>query len=112
MSVVFEDDLFKKSILYTSDKKRSIACTLKDNQGRYAGDMLRQDSKGSVIGRMIEPAITPDWLVPGTVLNGEVNGFKLILTVEPVIQSRIKGLSEILGDKVRFSYVVVSEFFG
>lgn len=112
MTTVFSDDLFIKSTLTTADKKNKIICTLKDSQNRYLGDLLRQDSKGFVTGRLIEPVNIPSWLVPGTVLYGEVQSLKMALTYEGVAQSRIEGLTEILGAKVRFSYVTVSEFSG
>jgi hypothetical protein len=110
MTTVFSDDLFKKSELFTTDKKNKVVCSLKDASGKYAGDLVRQDSKGFVIGRIINPSSIPEWLIPGTVLKGVVNGLPMILTMEPQIQSRVQGTSDILGDKIKFSYVVVSEF--
>jgi len=107
---VYSDDLFLKSELTTTDGQKRIICTLRNTQGRYIADLLRNDSKGSCSGRMIDPEKVPDWCVPGTIFRGVVNGVRLVLTVEPVIQSRIAGLTDLLGDKVSFSYVAVSEF--
>jgi hypothetical protein len=110
MTSIFADNLFLKSTLTTADKKNTIVCTLRDSQSRYLADLLRQDSKGSLVGRIVDPAEIPGWLVPGTVLYGVVQGMQMTLTYDGVIQSRIEGLTDLLGDKVRFSYVVTSEF--
>lgn len=110
MSTVFNDSIFIKTELVTNDGKNRIICTLRDQSGRYLADLLRNDSKGFCNGRLVDPPITPDWLVPGTVLYGTVNGLKTVVTVEPSIQSRINGLANITGDRVRFSYVTVTEF--
>jgi hypothetical protein len=110
MSTVFSDDIFQKSLLRTIDGKE-IICTLRSDNGSFLQSLIRNDSKGVVIGRMIEPITIPSWMVPGTVFSGSVNGFDCVLTLEPTIPSRIS-LQNILGDKVRFSYMVVSEFGG
>lgn len=107
---IFADDTFIKSSLTTADKKNSVICTLRDGQGSINLDFLRQDSKGTLVGRMVEPAIKPDWLVPGTILYGEVGGLKVVLTLEPGVRSRIAGMSQELGDKLKFSYVTITEF--
>lgn len=107
---IFADEIFTKSELTTLDGKNKIICTLRDRQGKFTPDLIRQDSKGSCFGRMVEPIKIPDWCVPGTVLKGVVNGIRLTLTVEPSIPSRIVGLADLLGDKIVFSYTIVSEF--
>lgn len=107
---IFADELFTKSELTTLDGKKKIICTLRDRQGKFTPDLVRQDSKGSCSGRMVEPVNIPDWCVPGTVLKGLVNGVWLTLTVEPSIPSRIAGLTDLLGQKIVFSYTIVSEF--
>ena len=110
MATVYSDPIFIKYELTTADGKNRIICTLSDQTGRYIADLLRQDSKGFAVGNMIDPVVIPDWMVPGVVFYGVVGGLKTVLTLEPTIQSRISGLQQILGDKVRFSYVSVSEF--
>ena len=111
MPTVYSQSLFIKSILSTSDGRNTVECTLKEQQGRFnVEDLVRNDSKGNLVGRLTNPTVTPNWLVPGTVLYGKVNNIPITATVEPVIQSRIKGLQKILGDKIMLSYVVVTEF--
>lgn len=110
MSTIFSDDLFIKSELYTSDKKNKIICTLRDSQNKYVADLLRQDNRGNLSGRLVEPVEIPSWLVPGTILYGTVQSIKMTLTYEGVVQSRIEGLTEQLGAKLRFSFVSTTEF--
>lgn len=109
MATVFSDPIFIKTELTANDGKK-IICTLRDQSGRYLADLLRNDSKGFCNGYLVDPSITPAWLVPGTVLYGVVNGLKCVLTVEPSIQSNILGLDKILGNTISFSYVVTTEF--
>lgn len=111
MSTVFNDPIFIKTELTTNDGKNKIICTLRDQSGRFiTKDLLRNDSKGFCNGYLVNPPVTPDWLVPGTVLYGTINGLKTVVTVEPTVQSNIKGLQTILGDRVLFSYVTITEF--
>lgn len=110
MTTIYLDDLFQKSTLTSIDGSHTIVCTLKSQDGRYIADLLRSDSKGECTGRMVEPSTIPDWMVPGTILKGVVSGLKMVLTVEPVLQSRVEGVVELLGAKLKFSYVVVAEF--
>lgn len=104
----FDDEIFLKCRLF--NPKGEIICTMKDESGRYQPNLLRQNSTGNIVGRMINPITRPDWLVPGCILYGIVQGYKMALTLEPIIPSRISGLTEELGEKLRFSYVVVTEF--
>ena len=107
---IFNDDLFIKSELITLDGKR-IICTLRDNlSGRYLSELTNSDSKGFCVGRMIDPFVLPGWMIPGTIFKSDIQGLKVTLTLQPSIQSRISELQSILGDKVRFSYMIVSEF--
>lgn len=110
MSTVFSDPVFNQTTLQTLDKRRSIICTLKGDEGRTQLDLTRVDSEGFITGWMIEPASVPDWMVPGTILTGKVQGLPLSLTFQATIQSNIAGLDELLGDKVRFRFSVTTEF--
>lgn len=113
MTTVFSDDLFLKCDLFTVDKSRKIIATLKDPvSGRYIPDLLRQDGTGFLIGRLVDPVHIPEWLKSGTVLimDTDEQNFRAALTFQPIAQSRIRELTDLLGDKVRFSYVVTSEF--
>jgi hypothetical protein len=108
---IFDDGLFIKSELKTIDGKTIINCTLRDSDsGRFLDELVRSDSKGFVVGRMVSPPRRPDWMVPGTIFKSEIQGLKLTLTLQPTVQSRISGVTDILGEKIKFSYVVVSEF--
>lgn len=113
MSTVFADETFLKCELFTMDNSRSIICTLRDPaSGRFEPDLLRQIGRGFLNGRMVSPANIPNWLESGSILKLDSieQSFKAILTYQPTAQSRINRLRDILGDKVRFSYVVVTEF--
>lgn len=122
MPTVFDDPLFK-----TTDIKRvwkfdewMFRLTLRSVRGNYLADLIRQDSKGSLTGRivkvfkndveLIDVYRFPDWVIPGTMFNAVVQDSKVSLLLESSIQSRIEGLSEELGDKHTFSYQQVSEF--
>jgi hypothetical protein len=107
---IFSDDLFIKSELKTTDGK-TIFCTLRDSDsGRFLEEIVKTDSKGFVVGRMTEPTKAPAWMIPGTIFKSEIQGLKVTLTLQPKIQSRISGISDLLGEKVRFSYAAVSDF--
>ena len=108
MSTVFSDNLFRKVELTTLDQSKKIVCTVRQANSNYQPDLLRQDTKTIVIGRAM--GSLPSWLVPGTVLYGVLDGFKSAFTYEGVVQSRVEGLTELLGARVRFSVVTVSEF--
>lgn len=110
---VFDDELFISTDLYTVDMKNHITATLKDPiSGRFIPDLLRNDGTGFLVGRMIEPVNIPHWMAPGTIflMVSEQQEFTATLTYQPIAQSRIKGITDLLGAKVRFSYVVTSEF--
>lgn len=108
MPTAFDDADFLRCEL--TNAKGTIICTMRNESGRYQPDLIRQNSSGDITGRMIDPPKRPDWLIPGTILYGIVQGYKLSLTLEPIIPSRIAGLTDELGEKLRFSYVVVAEF--
>jgi hypothetical protein len=113
MSTVYSDDIFLKCTLYTVDGTRKIVASLGDPvSGRFIPDLLRQDGTGILIGRLVEPPIIPDWMKPGTVLkmSSKDQQFQATLTYQPTAQSKIAGLVHILGSKVRFNYVVTTEF--
>lgn len=122
MPTVFNDPLFKTtdlSRLWHSDTWR-FKLTLKPTKGSFITDLIRQDSKGSLTGRivkvfkndveLIDVYSFPDWVIPGTVFNAIVQNSKVSLLLESSIQSRIAGISELLGDKHTFTYQQVSEF--
>lgn len=108
MATVFSDPLFTQSTLRTSSGL-FITVTLNPSGSRYTNDLLRLDSKGFLSGYMVNPEKIPSWLVPGTVLKGNVNGLEMVLTFEPSPQSFVSIVSGITGDKVNFSYVSTSE---
>lgn len=107
---VFSDSIFLPSTLYTANCKNKLVATLKGVDGRSIEQLVRNDTRGYCEGRLIEPVTIPDWLVPETVLSGNIQGMKVALTYRGVIQSRIKGITDLLGAKVSFSYMVVTEF--
>ena len=122
MPTVFNDPLFKTtdlSRLWRSDVWL-FKLTLKPTKGSFIADLIRQDSKGSLTGRiikvfkndveLIDVYSFPDWVIPGTVFNAIVQNSKVSLLLESSIQSRIAGISELLGDKHLFTYQQVSEF--
>lgn len=122
MPTVFNDPLFKTTDLsrvWYSDTWR-FKLTLKPTKGSFIADLIRQDSKGSLTGRivkvfkndveLIDVYSFPDWVIPGTVFNAIVQNSKVSLLLESSIQSRIAGISELLGDKHTFTYQQVSEF--
>lgn len=108
MATVFSDQLFTQSTLKTSSGL-FITVVLNPSASRLTNDLLRLDSKGFLSGYMVNPDKIPSWLVPGTVLKGNVNGLEMVLTFEPSPQSFITLVSEIIGDRVNFSYVSTSE---
>jgi hypothetical protein len=122
MATVFSDTLFKKTTLsrIVDGDKWEIIMTLKPMRGTYDSDVVRQDSKGTLLGRVTEIwkngvlqvglYSLPDWVVPGTIFQTIVNGSRVTLTLESTIQTRIDGIYEELGDKHTFSYMQVSEF--
>lgn len=83
---------------------------LKAENGKFTPDFLRNQSQGFLTGFMVEPLKKPSWLIPGCILTGEVLGILTTLTLEPSYNFPIVGLDDELGEKVRFSYVVNSEF--
>lgn len=122
MPTVFNDPLFKTtdlSRLWRSDVWL-FKLTLKPTKGSFIADLIRQDSKGSLTGRivkvfkndieLIDVYSFPDWVIPGTEFKAVVQNSKVSLLLESSIQSRIAGISELLGDKHTFTYQQVSEF--
>lgn len=113
MPTVFEDNIFYKCELFTVDKSKSILATLRDPvSGRHIPDLLRNDGTGFLTGRLIKPETIPEWLKNGVVfiMNSEDQRFNATLTYQPIAQTRIKGLTEILGDKIKFNYVVTTQY--
>lgn len=109
MPTVFEDPLFSQISLKTGDNKE-IKVILDDERGTFNPGLNRNDSEGFCTGNMVNPEKIPAWMIPGTIFTGTVYGFKMTLTFEPILQSSVALVSDILGDEVRFSYVIVSEF--
>lgn len=112
MTSVFRDDIFKKSELTRKDSDDKIQVFLKSDSGeRFAPELLNSTSTGFLSGYMVVPQTKPEWFIDGVILTGSVNGsLPLILTVEPQIASPIEGLIQILGDPIRFSYIVNLEY--
>jgi hypothetical protein len=113
MTTIYSDDIFLKCTLYTVDGTKKVIATLGDPiSGRFTPDLLRQDGTGVLIGRLVEPPTIPDWLKPGTILkmNNSEQQFQATLTYQPIAQTKIKGLVNILGSKVRFTYIITTEF--
>lgn len=110
MATVFQDKLFIKTELVSVYNAHKITLSLKEAAGRFNGDLLRSDSTGYLEGFMVSPTKIPSWMVPGIVLIGMVQGMKCVCTYEGVVQSNISILSDILGDRVKFSYTTTSEY--
>jgi hypothetical protein len=87
-----------------------IRCWLRAENGKFTPDFLRNESQGFLTGFMINPTKKPIWLIPGCILTGDILGIPTTLTLEPSYRFSIEGLDDELGEKVRFSYVVNSEF--
>lgn len=124
MSTVFDDPLFKKTTLTRETLENGeivlweFVTTLRQTRGEYLAELLRQESKGGVKGRLIkvfrngepQPLKLPDWFIPGCIFKVTINDFIVVLTVKPKLQSRIEGITEILGLSVEFDYVITGEF--
>lgn len=106
---VFSDSIFRQTTLSTVDGTKNIVCTLKQATNSYLPDLLRNDSKTILIGRC-GVSVLPVWLVPGTILYGVIDDVKMVFTYDGVVQSRIQGLTDLLGARVKFSVVIVTEF--
>lgn len=110
MRTVYSDDLFDKYLL-TNESGGCIKVTLKGETGIHISDLLRNNSEGFCVGYVVDPVTIPNWVVPGLVFpNCDVGGLNLTLTVQPILQSNIKIVRDILGEVIRFSYVSVTEF--
>jgi hypothetical protein len=106
----FDSPEFIHSDLYNI-RDEYIKCWLRPESGKFNPDFLRNESQGFLTGFMIEPQTKPSWLIPGCILTGTVLGVTLTLTLEPSFMFSIVELDLELGEKVRFSYVINSEFF-
>lgn len=91
-------------------KGDSFKCWLRSESGKFTPESLRSTSDGFLTGFMVEPIVKPSWLIPGVIVTGLVLGVEATLSLEPSFNYAIVGLDEELGEKVRFSYVVNSEF--
>lgn len=122
MPTVFDDpDTFKTTTLTREwdGDNWEIVMSLRAPKGSYIESLIRQDSKGTLVGRVVRVYQNgdlldgvyslPDWAVPGTIFKAVVNGSPVTLTLDSTIQTRIVGLQDELGDKHNFSYVQTSE---
>jgi hypothetical protein len=113
MSTVFGKSAFTKNTLSTTDGLNSIICWLKSENGdRFSPDLLRNQSNGFVSGYLVQPAFKPQWLIPGIVLRGVINQdfIEYIFTVEPSINISIPKARKKLGDPIRFSWILATEY--
>jgi hypothetical protein len=94
----------------TNIRGETIKCWIRAESGKFNPDFLRNESQGFLTGFMIEPTIKPSWLIPGCILTGEVLGLPTTLTLEPSYKSPIVEVDQELGEKIKFSYVINSEF--
>jgi hypothetical protein len=105
----FSTPEFKQTTL-TNVAGDSIICWLRFDSGKFEPDFLRNQSTGFMSGFMTEPKTKPEWLIPGCIMSGDVLGVKATLTLEPSFDSSIVEVDEELGEKIKFSYIVNSEF--
>ena len=113
MSTVFSKPIFSRSVLSTIDNLNSIVCWLKTETGdRFSPDLLRNQSQGFVSGYLIEPAFKPSWLIPGVVLKGKINNgdVEFIFTVESTINLGIEKARKKLGDEIRLSWILATQY--
>lgn len=113
MSTIFGKKVFTKTELKTIDGENQITCFLKSENGdRFSPDLLRNQSSGFVSGYLVVPAFKPSWLIPGVVLKGKINkgSIEYFFTIEPTINLPIEKARKRLGDPVRFSWILATEY--
>ena len=113
MSTVFGKKVFTKTELKTIDGINKIVCFLKSENGdRFSPDLLRNQSSGFVNGYLIFPPFKPDWLIPGVIIKGKINNglIEYVFTIEPTINLPIEKARKKLGDQVRFSWILATEY--
>ena len=113
MATVFSKKVFTQSKLQTLDGVHSFECWLKSENGdRFSPDLIRNQSEGFVLGYLTEPPLKPNWLIPGLVMKGKINDSNTdyIFTVEPTVNSGIYKVRKKLGDEIRLSWILASEY--
>lgn len=109
MVTAFSSDEFIKIELINGFGEK-ILVWLKNDTATFNSDFLTNNSTGFLSGFMVEPPKKPNWMIPGVILSGLVLGIPCTLTLEPSFTLPIAGVDEEIGEKVRFSFVVSTEY--
>lgn len=109
MTAFSDDNDFVHTIL-SNAKGDSFKCWLRSESGKFTPESLRSTSDGFLTGFMVEPIVKPSWLIPGVIVTGVILGVTTALSMEPSFNYAIVGLDAELGEKIRFSFVINSEF--
>jgi len=106
---VFADAIFKKVTL-SNDRGSIVVSMRQSKQSNFAAALTNNDSLTEVVSYCVDPAIKPDWLIPGVNLQGTIDGYVANFKMLATIQNRVAGIEEITGSKIRFSVTIVSKF--